>query len=141
MGGEPAVQITLTAKGIDSKVALFRTQVDSNGRWSYESRGVEHAGGRLSKADLAQFKSFYDKVNWELEVLNGPLTADDRILFAMEVVHDSTDRALYQFSEDLAHRSWQFRDLVHFLRHNATTGGDPVGYSPDEPGEHPPTPM
>lgn len=135
------MQITLTARGIDSKVELFRVQVNSDGRWSYESRAVEHAEGRLSEADRAQFKSFYDKVNWELEVLNGPLTADDRILFEMDVVHDEEDRRLYQFSEDLAHRSWQFRDLVHFLRHNVATGGDPVGYSPDRPGVHPPTPM
>ncbi|MFZ5816819.1 MAG: hypothetical protein ACOY93_16255 [Bacillota bacterium] len=135
------MQITLTAKGLDSKVELARVQVDSDGRWRYSSRAVEQAEGRLSAADLAQFQAFYDKVNWELEVLNGPVTADDRILFEMEVIHDEGDRRLYQFTEDLAHRSWQFRDLVHFLRHNVAGAGDPVGYSPDRPGEHPPTPM
>lgn len=135
------MRIALTAKGIESKVELFRVQVDADGRWTYESRAVEQASGRLSEADLAQFNAFYDKVNWELEVLNGPVTADDRILFEMDVVHDGGDRRLYQFTEDLAHRSWQFRDLVHFLRHNVATAGDPVGLSPDEPGVHPPTPM
>lgn len=135
------MQITLTAKGIESKVKLFQVHVEDTGRWTYESRGVEHAEGHLSEADLAQFKNFYDKVNWELEVLNGPISADDRTFFEMDVVHDAANRKLYQFSESLAHRSWQFRDLVHFLRHNAATGGDPVGYSPDEPGVHPPTPM
>jgi hypothetical protein len=142
MGREGGVlQITLTATGIESKVELFRVQVDGAGRWRYESRAVAHAEGRLSAADLAQFKSLYDKVNWELEVLNGPISAGDRTLFAMDVIHDGGDRRIYQFTESLAHRSWQFRDLVHFLRHNVATAGDPVGYSPDEPGVHPPTPM
>lgn len=136
------MQITLTAKGIQSKVTLFSVQVDDSGRWVYESRGVEGAEGHLSRADQVQFKSFYDKVNWELEVLNGPIAADDGTLFELDVIHSgSGDRRLYQFTESLAHRSWQFRDLVHFLRHNVATAGDPVGYSPDQPREYPPTPM
>lgn len=135
------MQITLTAKGIDSKVVLYQLQVDDAGRWSYESRGVEHAEGRLSEANLAQLKNFYERVNWELEVLNGPVVASDRTLFEMDVFHKGGERRLYQFTESLAHRSWEFRDLFHFLRHNTATGGDPVGYSPDEPEVHPPTPM
>lgn len=131
----------LTAKGTISKVQLFSVQVDSSGRWEYESRGVAHTEGRLSREDLAQFQAFYDRVNWELEVLNGPVTGSDRIHFELDVVHDGGDRRVYQFTENMAHRSWQFRDLVHFLRHNAATGGDPVGYSPDEPGEELPAPM
>lgn len=135
------MQITLTAKGIESKVQLYEISVDGTGRWDYESRAVEHAQGTLSRADQAQFQSFFERVSWELEVLNGPITATDRTLFEMEVTFDNGDRRLYQFTESLAHRSWGFRDLFHFLRHNVATGGDPVGYSPDQPDLHPPTPM
>jgi len=132
------VWITLRATGLLSKVRLFELTVDREGRWTYESLAVEHASGQLSPANFAQLKSFYDKVNWELEVLNSPLRTDDRILFELDVVHDGDDRRLYQFSEQTTHRSWEFQDLFHFLRHNVATAGDPVGFSPDPPQEQPP---
>ncbi len=132
------MQITLTATGLESKVKLWELSVDPDGHWQYESRAVEHAEGQLSPANIAQLKMFYDKVNWGLEVLNSPLTANDRILFQMDVVHEGARPQRYQFSEQCTHRSWQFQDLFHFLRHNVATAGDPVGFSPDEPREQPP---
>lgn len=135
------MHLTLTAIGAESRVALFRIEVDGDGRWHYESRGVAGANGQLSPADRAQLKSLYDRIDWELEVLNGPKAADDRVHFALDVTHDEGKHQHYQFSENLAHRSWQFRDLVHFLRHNVATAGDPVAWSPDQPEEHPPLPM
>lgn len=122
------MQITLTARGIESGGELYRVQADDRGRWRYQSRAIEQAEGQLSRADLAQFQSFYDKVNWELEVLGGPTSAGDSILFEMAVTHSPQDRQLYQFTESMAHRSWQFRDLVHFLRHNVATGGNPATF-------------
>lgn len=132
------MRITLSAAGVDTGVPLFRTEVNENGEWRHESRAVEEVRGQLTPGDLAQFKNFYDEVNWSLEVLNNPVSADDRTLFKLEVDHGHGDVRLYQFSEAMNHLSWQFRDLVHFLRHNVAVGGDLPGRIPPEIAHQPP---
>lgn len=132
------MRLVLSATGVDSGVDLFRLEVDGSGQWSYQSRAVELATGTLSEADQAQLHSFFDRIDWELEVLNMPISFDDRTRFKLEVSPDKGDRRVYQFSEAINHASWQFRDLVHFLRHNVATKGDPVGRGPDEVREQPP---
>lgn len=124
------MRVALSATGVDTDIALFRVEVNEDGGWTYQSRAIAHAAGRLSEADRVQFKSLYDKVDWGLEVLNMPVSADDRTLFRMEVDHGHGDTRLYQFSEAINHASWQFRDLVHFLRHNVAVAGEPVGPEP-----------
>jgi len=140
------VQITLRAKSAYSGAFLFSVTVGGDGTWRYESRVIEEAHGRLPEADRAQVKALYDKVDWGSEVLNGPLSRGARIHFELEVTHDGGDHRLYQFDDEMGNRSWQFRDLVHFLRHNIATGGDAVGAPPEfvppvGPDEHPPLPM
>lgn len=140
------MQITLRAKSAYTGDFLFAIAVSGDGRWRYESRVIEGAHGRLSDADRAQLKALYDKVDWGKEVLNGPLSRDAHVHFELEVTHDGGDQRLYQFDDDMHNRSWQFRDLVHFLRHNVATAGAPVGEpaefaAPSGPEEHPPLPM
>jgi hypothetical protein len=132
------VHLSLTATGADSGVPLFVVNVDEDGTWSYQSRAVAHAAGTLTPGDRAQLKNFYDKVSWGLEVLNNPVSAEDRTFFRLEVDHGGGEQRQYQFSEAMNHLSWQFRDLVHFLRHNVATGGEPVGRSPYEGEERAP---
>ncbi|HEY3367994.1 MAG TPA: hypothetical protein VGK74_23280 [Symbiobacteriaceae bacterium] len=122
-----ALQLTLTALGIDTEILLWTLTINEHGAWAYESRAVEEAHGTLTRGDLAQLISLYEKVDWALETLNAPMSADDRTLFRLEVVTDEGERRLYQSSEAMNHRSWQFRDLFHFLRHNVATAGDPIG--------------
>ena len=129
------MHLTLHATGIESKVDLFEVDVDENGNWRYESRAVEEVRGQLTEGDRAQLKSLFDKVNWDLEVLNHPVSADDGKLFRLTIRFkngDHQDTRTYTFSESLTHASWELRDLVHFLRHNVATGGDPVGLIPRE---------
>jgi hypothetical protein len=121
------MHLTLSATGLDSKLPLFQVKVDDQGQWSYESRAVEQAEGKLMDGDVAQLRSLYDSVPWDQEVLNNPISADDRTLLQLEVNRENSDKRLYQFSEAMNHLSWQFRDLVHFLRHNVANHGDPVG--------------
>ena len=121
------MQLTLTARGIDTDILLWTVSINEQGAWAYESRAVEEAHGTLTKGNLAQLISLYERVDWDLETLNAPMSADDRTLFRLEVVTDTGDRRLYQSSEAMNHRSWQFRDLFHFLRHNVATAGDPTG--------------
>lgn len=132
------MHLILSAVGVDSSVPLFTVEVDGQGDWRYESRAVEEARGELSEADQAQLKNLHDKVNWSLETLNAPVSSDDRTLFKLDVDHGDGNRALYQTSESMTHRSWEFRDLVHFLRHNVALAGDPVGRIPDEVRDQPP---
>ncbi|HLN61049.1 MAG TPA: hypothetical protein VK464_05800, partial [Symbiobacteriaceae bacterium] len=120
------MHLTLSATGVDSKVDLFQVQIDEKGNWAYESRAVEKATGKLMDGDVAQLRSLYEKVPWDQEVLNNPVSSDDRTLFKLEVNREDGDKRLYQFSEAMNHLSWQFRDLVHFLRHNVANHGDPV---------------
>lgn len=132
------MHLALSASGVGTGIPLFQVEIDENGEWTYESRAVEFARGRLNEADQVQLKSLYDKVDWGLEVLNNPVSADDRTLFKLEVDHGHGDLRLYQFSEAMNHLSWQFRDLVHFLRHNVARAGDPVGHIPEETAQQPP---
>jgi hypothetical protein len=132
------MHLSLTAKGITNGVDLWKVEVDEDGHWSYESRAVERAEGVLTEGDRAQLISLYEKVDWSREVLNNPMSADDRIHFQFDVVKADGDRRCYQFSEQMAHLSTQFRDLVHFLRHNILGGGDPVGRIPNEMHTEPP---
>lgn len=132
------MHLTLSATGVDSGVNLFKVSVGEDGRWTYESRAVEFAEGRLTEADQAQLKHFYERVNWDLETLNAPVSYGDRTLFRLEVDDKKRGHVLYQFSEAMAHRSWEFRDLFHFLRHNVALHGDPVGRIPGETHTTPP---
>lgn len=132
------MHLSLTATGIISKVKLWTVEVDESGHWSYESRAVERAQGCLTEGDRAQLISLYEKVDWSREVLNNPISADDQIHFRFEVVKADGDRRTYTFSEALNHVSTQFKDLVHFLRHNVLGGGDPVGRLPGETHDAPP---
>jgi len=120
------LRLLLTATGLDSKVELFRIGIDESGRWEYQSRAVEGLHGQLSESDRTQLARLYEQVDWDQEVLNLPVSADDRTLFALRIDDGDLQRT-YQFSEAMNHASWQFRDLVHFLRHNVAMGGEPVG--------------
>ena len=132
------MHLALSATGVVSGVNLFKVEVGEHGRWTYESRAVEFAEGQLTEGDQAQLKHFYERVNFDLETLNSPVSADDRTLFKLEVTDKKRGHVLYQFSEALNHRSWEFRDLVHFLRHNVAQNGDPVGRIPGETHTTPP---
>ncbi|HYG60649.1 MAG TPA: hypothetical protein VD902_21455, partial [Symbiobacteriaceae bacterium] len=68
------MHLTLHATGLISKVDLFEVDVDESGSWRYESRAVAEIRGRLTEGDQAQLKSLFDKVNWDLEVLNHPVS-------------------------------------------------------------------
>ncbi len=121
------MHFTLRARGAVSGVSLFELSVDGDGNWHYQSRAIASAHGRLSEADRAQLKARYEQVDWDAEVLNGPIGRDAHTLFELEVTGAGGETRLYQFDDEFHHRSWQFRDLVHFLRHNVATGGEPVG--------------
>ncbi len=131
------MHLTLSAQGITSGVDLFRVSVSEDGHWSFESRAVERADGRLDPEDVAQLLTLYTHVDWDDHVLNAPVSADDRTLFKLDV-HDGGMIRTYQFSEAMNHASFQFRDLVHFLRHNVALSGDPAGWSPEPWDQRPP---
>lgn len=131
------MHLVLQATGLDSAIDLFRVEVDGDGGWSYQSQAIQLAQGDLSAADRAQLISFVEKVNWELEVRNSPTHRDDRKLFQLTVRLDDKGEQTYHFSEAMTHRSWQFMDLVHFLRHNVATGGDPISQQAPEPTRQP----
>ena len=131
------MHLTLSASGVGTGIKLFSVSVDEAGHWTYESRAVERAEGKLSPGDREQLQDFYLRVDWGKETLNNPVSIDDRTLFKLEVDHGNGDRRLYQFSEAMNHLSWQFRDLVHFLRHNVITG-EPLGQFPDDTHHQPP---
>jgi len=127
--------LALTALGVDSGVQLFHLAVAHDGRWTYESRAVAEASGTLPRGEMAQVKSLVDAVPWEAEVLNMPVSADDRTLFRLQIRLKDDDERLYQCSEAVNHASWQFRDLLHFLRHNiagARRAERPVQESPPD---------
>jgi hypothetical protein len=132
------LHLTLSAVGVESKVPLFTVSVDEQGHWAYESRAIQEAKGTLTQGEVAQLKTLYDDVNWEQETLNNPVSADDRTLFKLEVDHGDGNKKLYQMSEAMNHRSWQFRDLIHFLRHNVALNGEPLANIIEEPREQPP---
>lgn len=121
------MQLTLTAVGRQSDKMLYRISVDETGKWEYESTAVEHASGHLVPGEVAQLKSLYDKVSWDREVLNNPIDLEDHTIMRLEVDHGEGKMATYQFSDAMTRLSFEFRDLVHFLRHNLATGGDPAG--------------
>lgn len=132
------MHLTLTANGVDSGVELWTVSVGDDGHWTYQSRAVEFLEGDLSPADRAQLKHFYDEIDWDIEVLNNPVSADDRLLFKLEVTHEgSGDRRLYQFSEAMNHLQYQFKDLVHFLRKNVAKNADVSQQPPFEPQDRP----
>lgn len=131
------MHLVLEATGLGTAIDLFRVEVDGDGAWSYQSQAVQLAQGHLTAGDHAQLISLVEKVNWELEVLNSPTSRDDRRLFRLTVRLPDQGERTYQFSEAMNHRSWQFVDLVHFLRHNVATGGDPVGRLELEPTAQP----
>lgn len=131
------MHLTLRAQGVGTGIDLFKISVSEDGHWTYESRAVEHVEGQLGPEDVAQLVNLYAKVDWDKHVLNAPVSADDRTLFKLDVIDGAMIRT-YQFSEAVNHASWQFRDLVHFLRHHVALKGDPVGWSPEPPGQRPP---
>ena len=121
------MHVTLRARGAVSGVPLFELTVDGDGHWHYQGRAVAGAQGRLSEADRAQLKARLEQVDWDAEVLNGPVGRDAHTLFELEVTRKDGATRLYQFDDGLHHRSWQFRDLIHFLRHNVAAAGWPAG--------------
>lgn len=131
------MHLTLSAKGLESGVDLFRVSVREDGHWSYESRAVERAEGRLDPEDVEQLVGLYTSVDWDKHVLNAPVSADDRTLFELNVDDGNMTRT-YRFSEAINHASYQFKDLVHFLRHNVALAGDPAGWSPEPWDQRPP---
>jgi hypothetical protein len=122
------VRIALSGRGIDSDVALFRVTVNDEGQWTYQSRAIEHIQGSLSEADQAQIRSLYKAVDWDHQKLNATIRYKDRVEFCMEVDHGDGNIKSYFFSEVLRPNdaSWEFRDLVHFLRHNVIGPTEPV---------------
>lgn len=132
------MRIELRATGVDTGALLSRLHVDlQTGAYTYESHAVEEARGQLSDGDTAQLRRLFEGVDWGAEVLNSPIDFDDSTRFEMEVWWEDTHRT-YLFSESLETRSWQFRDLVHFLRHNVATAGEPVGIDPPPENDRPP---
>lgn len=121
------MHLILSATGTIRPISLFRVEVWPDGRWEYESRAVAHAQGRLAPAELTQLQSRYDEVDWDLQALNNPISADDRTFFTLDVIGENGEQRRYQFSEAMANLSFQFKDLVHFLRHNVAVGAEPVG--------------
>lgn len=112
------MQLTLSATGIDTGASLFSLTVDGDGHWVYESRWAEGFEGDLPLGDVVQLKSLYDRVQWDLETVNAPVGATDRTLFRLAVADGHGHHAVYESSEAMNHRSFEFRDLIHFLRHN-----------------------
>lgn len=121
------MHLSLTATGSDSKQELYRLEVDGSGAWTYRSRAVEGVRGQLRLGDVEQLRGLYEAVDWEKHVLNAPVSADDRIHFRLGVQTPQGEERTYMFSEAVTHASFQFRDLVHFLRHNVAIAGEPVG--------------
>lgn len=118
----------LSAHGIDTGLDLFHLDVQGNGCWRYQSHAVEKAEGRLTEGDLAQLQSLYKRVEWDKQYVDGGVNhVLDRVEFALLVEHDGGGRQHFIFSDTFRGLSWSMRDLVHFLRHNVATGGDPVG--------------
>lgn len=131
------MRIVLRATGVDTGALVSRLEVNlEDGTYSYESRAVEQARGRLSEGDTAQLRRLFEEVDWDAELLNGPVDVGDRTRFELEVSPGGEHR-MYMFSEDYDTRSWQFRDLVHFLRHNVATAGEPVGPDPEQQADPP----
>lgn len=121
----------LSAHGIDTGLDLFHLEVQGNGCWSYQSHAVEKAEGRLSGGDQAQLQSLYERVEWDKQYVDGGVNhVLDRVEFALLVEHDEAERQHFIFSDTFRGLSWSMRDLVHFLRHNVATGGEPVGPNP-----------
>lgn len=114
------MRIALSGRGIDSDSALFQVAVDGDGQWTYQSRAFENLQGNLSEADQAQFRSLYKSVDWDHQKLNATIRYKDRVEFCLEVDHGDGNVKSYFFSEVLRPNdaSWEFRDLVHFMRHN-----------------------
>lgn len=126
------MRMLLSAHGIDTGLDLFHIEVDGEGRWSYQSRDVERAEGRLTPGDLAQLHSLYEKVDWSRQYVNGGINhVLDRVEFALMVEPDGEGRKYFIFSDTYRGLTWELRDLVHFVRHNTATGGEPVG--PNQP--------
>lgn len=133
----------LSAHGIDTGLDLFHIEVQGDGRWSYQSHDVEKAEGRLTPGDLAQLLSLYEKVDWSRQYVDGGVNhVLDRVEFTLLVEPDGEGRKHFIFSDTYRGLTWEMRDLVHFVRHNVATGGEPVGpnqpFLPmDAPGELP----
>jgi len=131
------VRIALSGRGIDSDVPLFQVTVNGDGEWTYQSRAFEYLRGSLSEADQAQIRSLYKAVDWDQQKRNATIRYKDRIEFCLEVDHGGGTVKSYFFSEVLRPNEapWEFRDLVHFLRHNIVGPTEPIW--PDSvPTEH-----
>lgn len=126
------MRMLLSARGIDTGLDLFHIEVHGDGRWSYQSHDVERAEGRLTPGDLAQLISLYEKVDWSRQYVDGGVNhVLDRVEFTFLVEPDGEPRRLFVFSDTYRGLTWEMRDLVHFVRHNTATGGEPVG--PNQP--------
>jgi hypothetical protein len=126
------VRLLLTAHGIDTGLDLFHLEVEGNGCWRYQSHMVDKAEGRLTEGDLAQLLSLFAKVEWDKQYVDGGVNhVLDRVEFVLWVEHDDGERQHFIFSDTYRGLTWEMRDLVHFLRHNVATGGEPVG--PNQP--------
>ena len=121
------MHLRLTATGNDNGIEIFRLAVDGEGNWVYESRAIEKVTGELSAADRAQLEGLFKTVEWQKKILNATITPDDLIRFRLDVAADDLGPRTYLFSEAMRNEPVPFRDLVHFLRHNVATGGEPAG--------------
>lgn len=131
------MRILLTSTGVDSGVPLTRLEITlPDGSYTYESRAVSQMAGRLDEADTVQLQRLIDAVNWDQEVLNSPTRWNHNTRFELTIEKDGQQR-LYQFSDWMqGPRSWEFKDLVHFLRHNVAFADAPGNLSPGEAPSH-----
>lgn len=131
------MHLKLTATGNDNGVEIFRLDLDGDGSWTYESRAIEQVAGQLSAADRAQLEGLIEAVEWDKQILNASITPDDLIRFRLDVTAPNLGQRTYLFSEAMRNEPFPFRDLVHFLRHNVATGGEPAGRLADDGQETP----
>jgi hypothetical protein len=118
----------LSAHGIDTGIDLYHIEVHGDGRWSFESHNVDRTEGRMTEGDLAQLLSLYERVDWSRQYVDGGVNhVLDRVEFGLLVEPDGEGRKHFTFSDTYRGLTWEVRDLVHFLRHNVATGGEPVG--------------
>ncbi|MDF2629465.1 MAG: hypothetical protein K0R39_3296 [Symbiobacteriaceae bacterium] len=129
------MHLSLTATNMGHE--LWKVTADGTGAWTYESRSVEQAEGRLTEGDRAQLIGLYEHVDWNREVLNHGITSDTMIRLHLDVTKADGDKRTYTFNADTNQLSTELADLVHFLRHNIMGAGEPVGRIPDDMRDQP----
>lgn len=124
------MRVRLTGQGIAADVDLFSLEVDGEGVWTYRSRAIEELKGTLDEADEVQFKSLFERVDWDEKKLNGTIRFDDHVKFKLQVDRGDGQVKTFFFSDHLRpnEATWEFKDFIHFLRHNVVGPADPTWF-------------